>query len=334
MMDSMTLPAGVEWGFAGDVELMQEAGAAMGLAMILAIAFIYIVLASQFESFSEPFLIMLSLPLAVVGALLALLLTGNNLGMPAMIGMVMLMGLVTKNAILLIDTTNHYVNEGLSVEDAILTAGPIRLRPIVMTTLAMILGMLPSALGRGEGGEFRAPISIATIGGLITSTGLTLLVVPVAYLLLSRFLKWFKVAKQDPSPRMRAAVRVTSALIIIAVLGWFVSAATAFGQELPTRPSPLTLTFDDALARAMSNNEGLKVSEEQVRETQSRVAEAKANFLPRVDLNFLYTPATLSADPHPGRRVRTERADLRGEFYAPEHHASPDRSSRSTPVDA
>ena len=93
---------------------MQEAGAAMGLAMILAIAFIYIVLASQFESFSEPFLIMLSLPLAVVGALLALLLTGNNLGMPAMIGMVMLMGLVTKNAILLIDMTNHYVNEGLA----------------------------------------------------------------------------------------------------------------------------------------------------------------------------------------------------------------------------
>ena len=102
--------------------------------------------------------------------------------------------------------------------------------------MAMILGMLPSALGRGEGGEFRAPISIATIGGLITSTGLTLLVVPVAYLLLSRFLKWFKVTKQDPSPSMRAAVRVTSVLIIVAVLGWFVSAATAFGQELPTSP--------------------------------------------------------------------------------------------------
>ena len=105
--------------------------------------------------------------------------------MPAMIGMVMLMGLVTKNAILLIDMTNHYVNEGMPVEEAILTAGPIRLRPILMTTMAMILGMLPSALGRGEGGEFRAPISIATIGGLITSTGLTLLVVPVAYLLLA-----------------------------------------------------------------------------------------------------------------------------------------------------
>ena len=172
-MASMQMPSNFEWGFLGDVELMQEAAAAMGLAMLLAVAFIYIVLASQFESFTEPFLIMLSLPLAVVGALLAILLTGNNLGMPPMIGMVMLMGLVTKNAILLIDMTNHYVREGKSVKEAILTAGPIRLRPILMTTMAMILGMLPSALGRGEGGEFRAPISIATIGGLITSTALT-----------------------------------------------------------------------------------------------------------------------------------------------------------------
>ena len=144
VMKTIPMPPNFEWGFAGDVELMQEAAGAMGLAMLLAIAFIYIVLASQFESFTEPFLIMLSLPLAIVGALLAILLTGNNLGMPAMIGVVMLMGLVTKNAILLIDTTNHYVREGMSAQEALLTAGPIRLRPILMTTMAMILGMLPS----------------------------------------------------------------------------------------------------------------------------------------------------------------------------------------------
>ena len=174
------MPPNFEWGFAGDVEMMQESAAAMGLALLLAIAFIYIVLASQFESFLEPFLIMISLPLALVGALLAILLTGKNLGMPAMIGVVMLMGLVTKNAILLVDLTNQYVREGLSVKDAILKAGPIRLRPILMTTIAMILGMLPSAMGTGEGSEFRSPISIATIGGLITSTLLTLVVVPVA----------------------------------------------------------------------------------------------------------------------------------------------------------
>ena len=108
-MATITMPPNFEWGFAGDVEMMQESAAAMGLALLLAMAFIYIVLASQFESFLEPFLIMLSLPLALVGALLAILLTGNHLGMPAMIGVVMLMGLVTKNAILLVDLTNQYV---------------------------------------------------------------------------------------------------------------------------------------------------------------------------------------------------------------------------------
>ena len=108
----IALPPNFEWGFAGDVEMMQESAAAMGLALLLAMAFIYIVLASQFESFLEPFLIMISLPLALVGALLAILLTGKNLGMPAMIGVVMLMGLVTKNAILLVDLTNQYVREG------------------------------------------------------------------------------------------------------------------------------------------------------------------------------------------------------------------------------
>jgi HAE1 family hydrophobic/amphiphilic exporter-1 len=308
VMATVQMPANFEWGFAGDVELMQESAAAMGLAMILAIAFIYIVLASQFESFSEPFLIMLSLPLAIVGALLAILLTGNNLGMPAMIGVVMLMGLVTKNAILLIDTINHYVREGMPVEEALLTAGPIRLRPILMTTMAMILGMLPSALGRGEGGEFRAPISIATIGGLITSTALTLVVVPVAYLLLARFLERLRAWRANPSARLHPAVRVTGVLLLVVLVGWFLTAASALAQS-GLRPSleatadrhrlgdggqpgqTLSLTFDEALSRALSSNESLKVIQEQVRESQGRVQEARAEFLPSVNMNFLFTPA-------------------------------------------
>jgi HAE1 family hydrophobic/amphiphilic exporter-1 len=322
-MKNVQMPPNFEWGFAGDVELMQESASAMGLAMMLAVAFIYIVLASQFESFTEPFLIMLSLPLAIVGALLAILLTGNNLGMPVMIGVVMLMGLVTKNAILLIDTTNQYVRQGLPVHEALLTAGPIRLRPILMTTMAMILGMLPSAMGRGEGGEFRAPISIATIGGLITSTALTLVVVPVAYLLLSRFLAWLKSFRENPAARLHPAVRVTGALLIVVLVGWFLTVAGAFAQTAtaaaknaagqPGRTSltvegaagpahqsaqvvqagagPLALTFEDALARAMSSNEGLKVMQEKVHESQGQVAVAKSDFLPSLDLNFLYTPA-------------------------------------------
>ncbi|HEY6360993.1 MAG TPA: efflux RND transporter permease subunit, partial [Vicinamibacterales bacterium] len=293
VMAGVQMPANVEWGFAGDVEMMQESAAAMGLALILAVAFIYIVLASQFESFLEPFIIMLSLPLAMVGALLLLLITGNNIGMPAMIGVVMLMGLVTKNAILLVDYTNQLRGEGLDTKDALLKAGPVRLRPIVMTTVAMVLGMTPSAFGGGDGSEFRAPISIATIGGLITSTLLTLVVVPVAYMLLDRAVVWLKAFRRAPlPPALRAAVRVTTVLIVLALLGAFASVATAFGQT----PSPVAgpLTIDRALELAMTRNEGLKVTQEQLRQSQAAVAEAKAAFLPQVNLNFLYTPAQAS----------------------------------------
>jgi len=301
VMAGIAMPANFEWGFAGDVEMMQEAGAAMGLALILAMAFIYIVLASQFESFLEPFLIMTSLPLALVGALLALLLTGRHIGMPAMIGVVMLMGLVTKNAILLVDLTNQYVREGLSVKDAILKAGPVRLRPIMMTTIAMILGMLPSAIGTGEGSAFRSPISIATIGGLITSTLLTLVVVPVSYLLLARFVERARAFRATPA-RVPQAVRVAGVVLLVALVGWLLSTTNAFAQTGPQPASAkatagqapagtITLTFDQALQRALSANEGLKVSQEKVVETQARVQEAKTNFLPQVNLGYSYTPS-------------------------------------------
>jgi len=156
-----------------------------------------------------------------------LLLTGKNIGMPAMIGVVMLMGLVTKNAILLVDYTNQLRREGLAVKDALLKAGPVRLRPIIMTTIAMILGMMPSAFGNGDGSEFRAPISIATIGGLITSTLLTLVVVPVSYFLLARLLARIKAWREAPLPGwVRTAVRVTGVLVIIGLIGAFLRVAS------------------------------------------------------------------------------------------------------------
>jgi hydrophobe/amphiphile efflux-1 (HAE1) family protein len=291
VMAGIAMPPNFEWGFAGDVEMMQESAEAMGLALILATAFIYIVLASQFESFLEPFLIMTSLPLALVGALLAILVSGKNIGMPAMIGVVMLMGLVTKNAILLVDLTNQYVREGLSVKDAILKAGPVRLRPILMTTIAMILGMLPSATGQGHGSEFRSPISIATIGGLITSTLLTLVVVPVSYLLQARTIERVK-AFRASGARVPQAVRVAGMVLLVAALGWLISATTAFAQTRTAPPAAaMTLTFNQALARALAHNEGLKVAKERVVETQARVQESKTTFLPQVNLSYSFTPA-------------------------------------------
>ena len=316
-VETVSMPATFEWGFAGDVELMQESAAAMALALILAVAFIYIVLASQFESFLQPMIIMLSLPLALVGALLLLLFTGKNLGMPAMIGVVMLMGLVTKNAILLVDYTNQLRREGLPLKNALLSAGPVRLRPIVMTTVAMILGMLPSAVGTGDGSEFRAPIAIATIGGLLTSTLLTLVVVPVAYLILEGAVERVKAWRKEPMPAgLRAAARVTGVLLLLALVGAFLSVASAFAQTGPGadwpgrpegrpdrqsarwsgRPIPGSgpLTIDRALELAATRNEDLKVASERLRESQANVAQARAAFLPSLDLNFLYTPSQAS----------------------------------------
>ncbi|HEX5872730.1 MAG TPA: efflux RND transporter permease subunit, partial [Longimicrobium sp.] len=158
--------------------------------ILLAVILIFLILASQFESFTQPFAIMLSLPLSLIGVLLALLLTDDTFNMMSMIGVIMLMGLVTKNAILLVDNANERRQAGTERLTALIEAGRVRLRPIVMTTMAMIFGMLPIAIGMGEGGGFRAPMARAVIGGLITSTLLTLVVVPVAYTYFDDFGGW------------------------------------------------------------------------------------------------------------------------------------------------
>ena len=180
---SLPLPPGVTAQVTGQTKYMEEAFSNLALAFGLAVLFIYVVLASQFESFAHPFTIMLALPLSFVGALASLLLAGKSLDMVGLIGIILLMGLVTKNSILLVDFTNAMRARGHSIQEAILRAGPIRLRPIMMTTLSMIFGMLPIALGYGAGAEIRMPMAIGVIGGLTTSTLLTLIVVPVVYTL-------------------------------------------------------------------------------------------------------------------------------------------------------
>jgi HAE1 family hydrophobic/amphiphilic exporter-1 len=177
----ISLPPGYDIVHGGDAEELKDMFANMFQALFLAVVFIYLILASQFGSFTQPFSIMLSLPLSLFGVALALLLTSDTLNIMSMIGLIMLMGLVTKNAILLVDFTNQAKAAGMSRNEALIKAGSTRLRPIVMTTLAMIFGMLPLALAIGAGAEMRAPMARAVIGGLITSTLLTLIVVPVVY---------------------------------------------------------------------------------------------------------------------------------------------------------
>ncbi|MDQ6629001.1 MAG: efflux RND transporter permease subunit [Pseudomonadota bacterium] len=180
------LPAGYRFDVGGQTKDQAEAFQGVLLALGAAVIFIYIVLASQFGSFVQPLAIMASLPLALIGVMLALLVTRSTLNLFSMIGLVMLMGLVTKNAILLVDFANHGRRNGLSVPEALLQAGLVRMRPIIMTTGAMIFGMLPLALALDEGSEIQAPMGRAIIGGVITSTLLTLVVVPVLYSYLVR----------------------------------------------------------------------------------------------------------------------------------------------------
>jgi hydrophobic/amphiphilic exporter-1 (mainly G- bacteria), HAE1 family len=179
-------------GFSGEAEDMAESFGYMVESLLIAIIFVYLILAAQFESFLEPFAIMLSLPLSIVGMAGMLKLTGDTVNIMSLIGLIMLMGLVTKNAILLVDYAKVLQQKGVSRFDAVVEAGRTRLRPIVMTTLAMIFGMMPLFFGLGSGAEGRAPMARAVVGGLLTSTVLTLLVVPVVYTVLDDFGAWLK----------------------------------------------------------------------------------------------------------------------------------------------
>ncbi len=187
----LDLPSGYRIRFGGDAETMQETVGHMVTALSMAVIFIYIVLASQFGSFLQPLAIMASLPLSLVGVLIGLMVAGSTINMFSLIGFIMLMGLVTKNGILLVDFANRERRRGLSLNEALENAGVIRFRPIIMTTLAMIFGMIPLGLAVGGGGAQRAPMAHAVVGGLISSTLLTLIVVPTILSYLDSIIRRF-----------------------------------------------------------------------------------------------------------------------------------------------
>jgi multidrug efflux pump subunit AcrB len=178
---SMDYPPGYGLKLGGAGKDQGELFGAMGIALLSGIGLMYLILVMQFGSFTAPGAVMLSLPLSLIGVVGALLITGSTINLMSLIGIIMLMGLVAKNAILLLDAARKREAEGFGREDALMDAGRMRLRPILMTTFALIAGMFPVALGLGEGGEFYRPLAISIIGGTITSTILTLLVVPTFY---------------------------------------------------------------------------------------------------------------------------------------------------------
>jgi HAE1 family hydrophobic/amphiphilic exporter-1 len=202
-MDSLNLPPGYRYSFGGSTKNMGESFSYALSALAMAVIFIYMILASQFKSFLQPLALMTSLPLTLIGVVLALMAFRSTLSMFSLIGVIMLMGLVTKNAILLVDFAIRAREDGLERSEALLLAAKVRLRPILMTTLAMIFGMVPLAFALSEGAEQRAPMGQAVIGGVITSSLLTLVVVPVVYCYMDDLAQWLR-AKAGLAPARQA----------------------------------------------------------------------------------------------------------------------------------
>lgn len=271
----------------GQVKQMKETSESMGMALLLGVIFIYLILAAQFESFLHPMTIMLSLPLAFVGAFVALFLAGHSMSMGSNIGIILLMGLVTKNGILLVDAALQHQREGMTALASVLDAGRKRLRPILMTSAAMILGMLPTAMDNGPGSEFRSPMALAVIGGVVTSTLLTLVVLPSVFLwadhlrgVVGRLRRSKPVPVAVPGPVAETTVLI--ALVAATLLaGLFLQPVEARAQEpltmqvrdpaqvSPPQPVGDALTLEAAVTRALVFNLDLAV-------TQARLAEAVA----------------------------------------------------------
>ncbi|HEX5415323.1 MAG TPA: efflux RND transporter permease subunit, partial [Chloroflexota bacterium] len=241
IVNQLNPPAGVSIEPSGQTKYTADMVSALGLSMGLAVLFVYMILASLFGSFLQPLIIMLALPFSLVGAVTSLYLARFDFDMLAMIGLILLMGLVAKNSILLVDLANRQRRLGANGREAMLVAGPVRLRPILMTTFAMIGGMLPVAIGVGAGAEIRRPMGLAVIGGLITSTVLTLLVVPAVYTLIADATSWFGRRSLPGWPssiaRRGAIAWIVGFLIFGAILGSAASASDRAATPVAT-PTP------------------------------------------------------------------------------------------------
>jgi HAE1 family hydrophobic/amphiphilic exporter-1 len=199
IIDRTAMQSGISAMVSGQNEEMEASFRSMQFALLLAVFLVYLVMASQFESLIHPLVILFTIPLALVGAVLALFVTGTTVNVVAFIGVIMLAGIVVNNAIVLVDLINQLREMGMEKTQAIMDAGRERLRPILMTTLTTALGLLPMAIGVGQGAEMRTPMAITVIGGLLVSTLLTLVVIPVVYSLLDR--KTYKIVETEAAPQ-------------------------------------------------------------------------------------------------------------------------------------
>ncbi len=311
------LPTGVKVDYLGDLENQGDAFGSLGLALLAAILFVYLLMVALYNSWVYPFVVLFSIPVAMVGALLGLALAMKSLNIFSILGIIMMTGLVAKNAILLVDRTNAARAEGLDVIPALLDAGRTRLRPIVMTTIAMVIGMLPIALADGAGGEFKSGLAVALIGGLTSSMFLTLLLVPTVYVDIEHLraftlrmvgkLSKSVIPSQSPDVSEHSSHSQTnghaskasngevssvssSAKVLTVVLVILLSAsgfsANIFAQNIFKAPQRLTL--QEAVKIALAQNPELAIARLEEDKAAQKVREMRGSFLPHVSASLQY----------------------------------------------
>jgi outer membrane protein TolC len=299
------LPQGIRIAFEGDLEMQEEGFESILLALIAAIIFVYLIMAALYDSFLYPFVVLFSIPVAVVGALLALALTMKTLNIFSFFGIVIMVGLVSKNAILLVDRTNQLRKEGMELMEALVQAGQHRLRPILMTTLTMVFGMMPIALATGAASEWKSGLAVGLIGGLTSSMFLTLLLIPTVYVELER-LKIFMMANARKwFGRKQSRIATTT-------MTFFVLLIAGISQS-PAQVRSLSVV--DAVALATAKNAQIRIASLEVTKSGYAVREAWGNLLPTISAEATYTRymklavfffPTVSVDPTTGTFAFTE----------------------------
>ncbi len=277
-------PEGITVNLGGQTEAQKKAFADLGFAAVLAIVLVYMVLASQFKSLVDPLVIMFSVPLGVTGVFLALYITGTTLSVNSFMGIIMMVGIVVSNGVLLVDFANVLRERGTPLVEATIQAGKTRLRPILMTTIATIVGLLPMALGIGEGSETNLPLARAVIGGLAISTVFTLFLIPALYITFERLSRR---RAESAAPRTAGAAGAAMLLIALALAG-SAHAETPAG-EAAAGPAPERITLAEAMRRALARNPSVVVATAEIERAEGLVKQARAGYTPTLTGNATAT---------------------------------------------
>ncbi|GAA4469915.1 efflux RND transporter permease subunit [Nibrella saemangeumensis] len=294
---NLHLDPSVRVTYGGDLELQDDSFGKLGLMFLAAILFMYLVMVALYNSWKYPFVVLFSIPVALVGALFAMALTMNSMNVFTILGMIMMLGLVAKNAILLVERTNENRESGLAVVDALLEAGHVRLRPILMTTLAMVIGMLPIALATSPGAELKTGLAWALIGGLSSSMFLTLVFVPVVYFYFARGLRRNTKGKTERTPSLgqrtqekelaAKAIPVGIVLLLIAN-GLIAQPVSPNGKRSTLGAQPYTLSLRQAAELVRQQNGDVRVAKIEVQKASVRAEEVKRMQLPSVNGTVQY----------------------------------------------